>query len=200
MKFKVMAAVAACAGLLLAGCSGPPPQEQASPTATSTTEPKIVPDVTGKTFTQARDALGAAGIAWKTVGTDGAAFGDLPPDSTLVLRTEPEAGGEIERGSAVLHLKSTRAEADAARAAVLRSLRYEFRCSPTGNAITAEDNQVFHSVKAIWAAPAFKKLQSCDLYVDGTWHHDEFELEPDEAAVVKQIGAGGGDISLPSSA
>jgi hypothetical protein len=200
MKFKVMAAAVACAGMLLAGCSGPPQREEASATATSTAKPKIVPDVTGKTFVQARDTLGAAGIAWVTVGTDGIAFIDLPPDETIVLSTEPEAGGEIERGSAKLHLKSTKAEADAARAKVLSGLRYEFRCSPTGNAITAEDNQVFRSVKEIWAAKAFKEFVSCDLYVDETWHHDVFELEPDEAAVVKQIGADGGDISLPSSA
>ncbi|MBT2549748.1 PASTA domain-containing protein [Arthrobacter sp. ISL-65] len=191
----------ACAALALSGCGASPQGEAtASPSASRTAKPKIVPDVAGKTFTQARDELGAAGIAWESVGTDGLHFTDLPPDGAVVLSTEPQAGGEIERGSATLHLKSTRAEAEAARAKVLRALRYEFRCSPTGDAITAEDNQVFHSTREIWAAPDFKEFQSCDLYVDGTWHHDTFTLEPGEAAVVKQIGADGGDVSLPSSA
>jgi hypothetical protein len=202
MKLKALAAAAACMGLLLSGCGGPSPeaQETSSSTATRTSKPKIVPDVTGKTFTQARDELAAAGIAWTTVGTDWHAFSDLPPDSTIVLGTEPEAGGEIDGGSATIHLKATKAEADAYRAKVLKSVRYDFRCSPTGNAIEAEDNQSFHSAQEIWAAKDFKEFESCDLYIDGTWHNDEYTLEPDEAAVVRQMGADGGDVSLPYAA
>jgi hypothetical protein len=65
--------------------------------------------------------------------------------------------------------------------------------------LSAKDKPVVHQAPGIWAAPSFLKFKSCDLRVAGTWYRDKFTLEPDEAAVGKQVGADGGDISLPSS-
>lgn len=44
---------------------------------------------------------------------------------------------------------------------------------------------------------SFPTFKACDLSVAGKWYRDKFTLEPDEAAVVKQVGADGGDISAP---
>lgn len=59
--------------------------------------------------------------------------------------------------------------------------------------MSAKDKPVVHQAPGIWAAPSFLKFKSCDLRVAGTWYRDKFTLEPDEAAVGKQVGADGGD-------
>jgi hypothetical protein len=215
MKIKALAAAAVCASLLSA-CGGQAKQESAL-SATRTVAPKTIPDLVGKPFGEARDLVAAAGIVYEVVGSDGARFTDKPPATAVITSTDP-AAGEPTDGTVTLKIKGTQAEfadleakaaaAEAARRArveaeakkAARATRYEFRCSPTGNAITADDNQTFNSVKAIWAAKDFKEFESCDLYIDGSWHNDGYTLEPDESAVVKQMGADGGDVSLPYAA
>ena len=50
-------------------------------------------------------------------------------------------------------------------AAALRAIRHTFKCSPSGSAITAKDNQLFRNPQEIWAAPSFPTFKSCNLSV-----------------------------------
>ncbi|WP_454698213.1 PASTA domain-containing protein [Arthrobacter humicola] len=204
MKFNMIGAAAVAVTLLLAGCGTPAAQTSASPSPTKSVAAKKVPDVVGKPFSEARDLMAAAGITYEAVGSDGVKFTDKPDGAVVVVSSDPKAGEEIQPGAAVtFKIDGTQAAVTAAAAAKeaarVRSLRYSFKCSPSGSAITAKDNQSFTKLQEIWAAPLFPKFKSCDLRVGGTWYRDKFALEPDEAAVVKQVGADGGDISLPSS-
>ncbi|MCP1415435.1 PASTA domain-containing protein [Paenarthrobacter sp. A20] len=141
-------------------------------------------------------------IEYEAAGTDGKMFTGGTGDTSKVIGTEPAAGEEVGPGEKVtIKIDNTQRAFDAAAAvkvaAAKRAVRYDFKCSPSGSAITAKDNQSFNSVQKIWAAPDFAKFKSCDLRVDGTWYMDRYTLEPDEAAVVQQIGADGGDSSAP---
>ncbi|WP_104175630.1 PASTA domain-containing protein [Arthrobacter sp. Y81] len=211
VKFNMIGVAAVAVALLLAGCGTPPPETSTSPSTTTSVAAKKVPDVAGKPFSEARDLVAAAGITYETVGSDGVKFTERPDGAVIVVSSDPAAGEELQPGAAVtFKINGTEAEVTAAAAAKkaaaaakeaarVRSLRYSFKCSPSGSAITAKDNQSFTKLQEIWAAPSFLKLMSCDLRVAGTWYRDKFTLEPDEASVVKQVGADGGDISLPSS-
>lgn len=161
-----------------------------------------IPELAGKPFAEARDLLYKAVIEYETVGSDGVKFTEEPDDLSVVVSSNPSAGTEIEAGGTVsLKLEGTQAEATAAaavkEAARVRSLRYSFKCSATESAITAKDIKSFTKLQEIWASPDFARLKSCDLRVGGKWYMDRYDLEPDEAAVVKQIGADGGDATAP---
>ncbi|MDE8670788.1 PASTA domain-containing protein [Pseudarthrobacter sp. H3Y2-7] len=202
VKFRMIGVAAACIGLLLAGCGTPTAEPAASPTPTKTVKLTKVPDVAGKPFSEARDLLFKAIIKYEAVGSDGVKFTATPDAVFMVVSSDPAAGSEIEAGGTVaLSLEATQAEATAAaavkEAARVRSLRYSFKCSASENAITAKDNKSFTKLQEIWEAPDFARFKSCDLRVGGKWYMDRYELEPDEAAVVKQIGADGGDASAP---
>lgn len=201
--------MAAAAALLLSGCGGPAPESTSSSsssvTPTPSEAPKVIPNLAGRPFPEARGMLVAARIEYEAVGADGKMFSGGTGDASKVLETEPAAGEEVELGEKVtVKIDNTQGAVDAAAAvkvaAAKRAVRYNFKCSASESAITAKDNQSFNSVSKIWAAADFAKFKSCDLRVDGTWYRDKYTLESDEAAVVQQMGADGGDISLPSSA
>lgn len=205
MKFRMIGVAAACMGLLLTGCGTPAAEPAASPTPTKTVKLTKVPDVAGKPFAEARDLLFKAVIKYEAVGSDGVKFTEKPDDLSVVVSSNPSAGTEVEAGGTVaLNLEGTQAEATAAaavkEAARVRSLRYSFKCSASESAITAKDTKSFTKLQEIWASPDFARFKSCDLRVGGKWYMDRYELEPDEAAVVKQIGADGGDASAPHMA
>lgn len=202
VKFRMIGVAAASIGLLLAGCGAPATQPAASSSPIPSVAPKKVPDVAGKPFPEARSLVRSAGIVYEAVGDDGVKFIDAPEDTAVVVSSDPAAGEDLQPGATMtLRIDSTQAEARARAAAKeaarVRSLRYSFKCSPSGKAITAKDNQSFTKLQEIWAAPDFARFKSCDLRVGGKWYMDRYELEPDEAAVVKQIGADGGDNSAP---
>jgi hypothetical protein len=197
--------------MLLTGCGNSSEQETTSTVESAVPKaPKTVPDTAGKTFGEAHDLLVASGIVYVAVGSDGAKFTDTPPRTAVVAGTDPGAGLEVSGGTVTLTIKGSekdlaaklaaaKAKSAAEAQAAIRATRYEFRCSPSEDAITADDNQVFHSHKEIWASPAFKTFRSCDLDIAGTWYRDSYILEDYETAVVDQVRAGGGDVSLPSS-
>ncbi|MET4143816.1 PASTA domain-containing protein [Arthrobacter sp. UYCo732] len=202
VKFRMIGVAAACVGLLLAGC-GTPAADTTTSSPTASVAPKTVPDVVGKPFAEAHNTLVGAGLKYEAVGADGVKFTGRPLDTAQVISVDPAAGGDVQATEVVtLKVDSTQGEAkavaDAKEAAKKRAIRYDFRCSTSGSAITAKDNQLFSSPQMIWASASFPKLKSCDLKVGGTWYRDRFTLEPDEVAIVQQVGADGGDISLPS--
>lgn len=204
VKFNMIGVAAIAVTLLLAGCGTPEPQSSTAWSPTPSVAAKKVPDVAGKPFSEARDLVAAAGIVYETVGSDGVKFTDKPDGTVVVVSSDPAAGEELQPGAAVtFKIDGTQAGVTAAaavkEAARIRSLRYSFKCSASESAITAKDNKSFTKLQEIWASPDFPKFKSCDLRVGGTWYRDKFTLETDEAAVVKQVGADGGDISLPSS-
>lgn len=211
MKFRMIGVAAACIGLLLAGCEYP----AAEPTE-SLVEPKKVPAVAGKPFSEARRLVRTAEIVYEVVGSDGVKFSETPGDEVIVVSSDPATGEDLQPGTSVtFRIDGTQVEATAAEvvkqataaaarklaaekeAPRVRSLRYSFKCSASENAITAKDNKSFTTLQEIWAAPAFPDFKSCDLRIGGIWYRDWYDLEPDEAAVVKQIGADGGDASAP---
>jgi hypothetical protein len=205
VKFRTIAFAMATIGLLLVGCGAPAAEPADSLSPSPTVALKKVPDVAGKPFAEARDLVRSAGITYDAEGSDGARITSLPEDTSLVVSSDPTAGEDIPAGTAVtLRIDTTQAETDARaatkEAARQRAVRYSFQCSPTGSAITSTDNQLFNKTQEIWAAPAFAQFKSCDLRVAGKWYRDRYTLEPYEAAVVKQIGIDGGDISAPSMA
>jgi hypothetical protein len=202
VKFNMIGVAAVAVTLLLSGCATPAAEPSASSSPSPSAVSKKVPEVAGKPFAEARDLVAAAGITYEAVGSDGVKFTGQPEDAAVVVSSDPSVGEDIEAGVAVmLKLNGTQAEANAVaaskEAARVRALRYDFECSPTGNAITANDNQLFNSLQEIWAAPSFAQFKSCDLHVGSSWYRDRYTLEPDEAAVVKQISADGSDISAP---
>lgn len=134
---------------------------------------KTVPEVAGKSFPDVRNTLVGAGIVYEAVGNDGVKFTGIPMDTSKVLGSDPAAGGQVQDGGKVtLKIDGTQAQstsaANAKEAARKRAVRYDFRCSTTGSAIGASDNQLFNSPQQIWAAPSFSKFKSCDLRVGGT--------------------------------
>lgn len=208
VKYKFIA-VAATAALLLAGCGAPDPESSPAPSpavaTTAAAEAKTVPDLAGRPFPEARGMLVAERIEYDAVGTDGNVFSGNDGDTSKVAGTKPAAGEKLQPGAKLtVNIDSTQATSDAARitriAAAKRAVRYNFKCSPSESAITAKDTQSFNSVQKIWAAADFAKFKSCDLRVDGFWYMDKYTLEPEEAAVVQQIGADGGDTSAPHMA
>lgn len=211
MKFRMIGVAATCIGLLLSGCGTP----AALPTESSVA-PKKVPAVAGKPSSEARSLVRTAEIVYEAVGSDGVKFTETPGDAVIVVSSDPAAGEDLQPGTAVtFRIDGTQAEATAAAAAKqaaakeaaaaaaakeaarVRSLRYSFKCSASESAITAKDNKSFTKLQEIWASPDFARFKSCDLHVGGKWYMDRYDLEPDEAAVVKQIGADGGDASAP---
>jgi hypothetical protein len=161
-----------------------------------------LPNFSGKPFQEAYKFIQPNGLRYDAVGDDGKAFAD-PPLTATIDSTDPKAGADIVPGSLVtLHLHGTDASLKAAASASARAVRYDFNCQKAGivGATPRTPNQHFHSVQAVWADPEYKTFESCDGNVAGKWWHDKYALEPDEQAVVNQIGADGGDISAPSSA
>lgn len=162
--------------MLLTGCGSSSEQESTRTVESAVTKvPKTMPDVAGKTFGEAHDLLVASGIVYVAVGSDGA----TPPRTAVVADTDPGAGLEVSGGTVTLTIKGSekdlaaklpaaKAKSAAEAQAATRATRYDFKCSPSEDAITADDNQVFHSHKEIWASPAFKTFRSCDLDIAGT--------------------------------
>lgn len=162
-----------------------------------------MPDVAGKTYAESRNLLGAAGISFDTVGTDGK-FTTKPQDSAIVLDSDLKAGEQVPFGTRVsLNMKETQAvleaQAAAEKFAAARAVRYDFNCS-AGSAISDKSSKHVHSFKEVWADPNFASFTDCDGRVGTTWWHDRYVLEPDEKAVVDQIAGDGGDVSIPSGA
>jgi hypothetical protein len=206
MTFRLLALASAC--LLLAGCSSPSteatPSSTATPSASPTRPPSTMPDIAGKTYAEARDLLGAAGISFDTVGAEGR-FTTAPPASAIVVKADLAAGEKVPFGTRIsIHMAKTQpvleAEAAAEKAAAQRAIRYTFNCSTGSSAIGDKTRPPVHTFKEIWADPAFALLRSCDGRVGLTWWHDRYALEPDEKAVVDQLAADGGDASSPSGA
>ncbi|MFK4294999.1 hypothetical protein ABH924_000131 [Arthrobacter sp. GAS37] len=190
--------------LVLTGCGGQSGAAADSPTASisPTPAPITLPDLSGKTFQQAYQFIQPNGLRYDALGDDGKAFAN-PPSTAIIDSTEPKGGVEVGPGALItLHLQGTDASLKAAAAASARAVRYDFNCTKAGivgvSSTTAK--QHFHTVKAVWADPDFKAFESCDGQIGGKWWHDKYTLEPDEQAVVNQIGADGGDISAPSYA
>lgn len=196
VKFRMLGVAAATVGLLLAGCEAPASQPTESASPTPSVAPKKVPDVAGKSFSDARSLVRTAGIVYEVVGSDGVKFTETPENTAVVVSSDPASGENLQPGAVVtFKINGTQAEATAAAAAKeaarVRSLRYSFKCSASESAITAKDNKSFTKLQEI------PRLKSCDLHVGGKWYMDRYDLEPDEAAVVKQIGVDGGDASAP---
>ncbi|MEZ2388231.1 hypothetical protein AB6813_01560 [bacterium RCC_150] len=200
----------AALGLLLAlsGCGGgSAPPSISSPTASETESLKasVMPAIEGKPFKDVSDLLAANGIAYVAIGSDGSKFIGVPASGATVEKADIAAGEPVASNRAViLNIKGTEAEmnaqADGARLAAARAVRYDFNCQKAGivGATPRTPDQHFHTVQAVWADPDFKAFESCDGDVAGTWWHDKYILEPDEQAIVNQIGADGGDTSAPS--
>jgi hypothetical protein len=202
VKFRMLGVAAATVGLLLAGCGAPASQSTESASPTPSVTPKKVPDVAGKSFSDARSLVRTAEIVYEVVGSDGVKFTETPENTAIVVSSDPAPGENLQPGAVVtFKIDGTQAEATAAAAAKeaarVRSLRYSFKCSASESAITAKDNKSFTKLQEIWASPDFARFKSCDLRVGGKWYMDRYDLEPDEVAVVKQIGADGGDASAP---
>lgn len=189
--------------LVLSACGGKSGANGNSPTASASTAPAPItlPDLSGKTFQDAYEFIQPNGLRYDAVGDDGKTFAN-PPETAVIDSTEPK-GGEVSPGALItLHLQGTESSLKAAAVASARAVRYDFNCTEAGivGVSSSTAKQHFHSVKAVWADPGFKAFEGCDGQIAGAWWHDKYTLEPDEQAVVTQIGADGGDISDPSSA
>ncbi|WP_442542758.1 PASTA domain-containing protein [Arthrobacter sp. KN11-1C] len=188
--------------LVLTACGGKSAASVDSPTASAsaTPAPITLPDLSGKTFQDAFEFIQPNGLYYEAVGDDGKTVAS-PPDNAVIESTEPKAGVEVGSGALIrLHLHGTDASLKAAAAASARATRYDFSCTIAGivGVSSTTPAKHFNTVKAVWADPDFKGFESCDGQIGGTWWHDHYTLEPDEQAVVNQIGADGGDISDPS--
>lgn len=201
------AAVAAALVIGLAACGSPQAAPSPQATSSSSSPRPTVPSVVGKSFGDAQSSLLALDVHFVFKGPDGVEF-DSAPDSAMITGTEPASGSTVPQGTTLVIMVDTsekdiqaKAAADAAKAAAAaRATRYDYRCSTESDAITATGLQHFNSPQAVWAAPDFAQLKSCDLYVGGNWWRDRFPLEPDEQAAVNQLAADGGDASIPSGA
>jgi len=192
--------------LLLTGCAT---QAQTSgvsansPTPSASSKPAavILPDFSGRELQGASEFILPSGLRFETVGDDGTAFVN-PPMTATIDSTEPKSGSEVAPGTLItLHLHGSDASVKAAAAASAREVRYDFTCTTSGivGVSSTATKKHFHTVKAVWADTDFKAFESCDGQIGNKWWHDKYALEPDEQAVVNQVGSDGGDISSPSS-
>lgn len=188
----------------MTGCGGRSGSTADSPTtsAATTKAPITLPDLSGKTLQESYEFFQSNGLRYVSFGDDGNPFYS-PPMTAVIDSTEPKGGVDVSSGAVItLHLNGTDAAAKSAAAASARAVRYDFNCTKAGivGVPSTTAKQHFHNVKAVWVDPDYKAFESCDGSVGGKWWHDKYTLEPDEQAVVNQIGADGGDISAPSQA
>lgn len=198
-------ALAAALVMGLAAC-GSPQSASSTQTTPSSSPSTTLPPVVGKTFGDARSSLVALNVHFEFKGPDGVEY-YTAPDSVKITGTDPAAGTPIPPGTLLMILVDANkkdidaaaaqasASASASAAAAARATRYTFSCND-GSA--SSEPQTFNDVHAIWASKG--GFASCDVDIDGQDRNDRVPLEPDEQQVVQQIGADGGDISIPSAA
>jgi hypothetical protein len=205
-----MLAAAAVLVSVLTGCGGGSKavlSEPSESTTTSTTvmTPKTVPDVTGKSFQDANEALNSDGLSAVAVGKDGKEWTQRYPYDATVVSSDPAAGSTTE--AAVIRLNVDMNESDpemtaaeqaaakkAAAAAAEKSAlaqRYDFTC---GSSYPYEE---FKTLPEVRASASYKEGYTCLVKIDGLDAPEE--LLPSESAVVAVAKAKGADASVPGS-
>ncbi|BCW12868.1 hypothetical protein NtRootA4_42270 (plasmid) [Arthrobacter sp. NtRootA4] len=194
----------------LTGCSILDQQTQAPPAGavvSPTPKPAIlVPDVVGKTYLEATEALSKAGFRTPVPhGRDGVRWDrSFPRKDDTVVATEPAAGSKTNEETIKVIVNSTEAEQleaekaamearRAASAAERLANRYKFSC---GDGFATPD--VYRSFREAWASPDYVTGR-CSIEIDGLHPSTKQALVPSEQALIDLIASYGGDVSLPTA-
>lgn len=207
MKLHISAALAATliAGLTACGTGGssttPIPTESTSASATATTKPpKVVPNVAGKPYPDARTALSGAGFRTTVaIGPDGKQWETLTPgNDILAVSSTPAAGVTTSEETAKITVNRSEEEQrskniSAAEAATLAK-RYEYTCG----SYDAKAPK-YRSYKEVWPSIYYAGSATCSILINGTHPSTKQALVPTEQALVDLIASKGGDVSLPTA-
>ncbi|MFJ5862459.1 PASTA domain-containing protein [Pseudarthrobacter sp. NPDC092439] len=192
--------ISAC-GSPSANSHDPKTAEVATPSPSQTS--RTVPDLKGKSVSNARSLLNNAGLSANIFGTDGKEWvSSVPDNSVKVVSTVPAGGSATTNKEIRVNVDSTETEntaraAAAAEAAALAA-RYTFICTDD---FISGDSVEYKSLKEVWASPAYKDKNSgpCRLEIDGLSAYEVENLLPKEAAIAKVIAShGGGSYGSPA--
>ncbi|MFF2244270.1 PASTA domain-containing protein [Arthrobacter sp. NPDC058130] len=209
MKRQFRAGLAAALVAVLSACAGgtqqasstvaaapPTPTATAAPTPSPTPTPspapsrthvsRPVPDVTGKTFTEAYKILTDAEFYGYPYDTDSLKLIRTTPDKSLVVvSTSPTAGTVTSTTDIQINLG--RAGENGKAAGPARS-RYEFDCG--------YDGDIYHSLKEVWASKYYAGSDTCSIRYDGELSYDKPPILPEEQKVVDLVAANGGSVRV----
>jgi hypothetical protein len=201
LAVTLLTGLTACGGGAQQGASS---NESASASPSPTRTARAVPDLTGKSYADARTALSSQGFrSTAIVGKDGSKWTNVVPDKTVtVVSTKPAAGTsttvqDVEvtvNLTQVEFVAATKAAAEAAKLAA----RYQYLCG--NNPYDATTSTKFKSFKEVWASPNYPAGDKCIVKVDGKYAADGYTLIPSEQATVDLVAANGGDVSIPAYA
>lgn len=211
MKRYIPAVLAATLIAGLTACGGGAQQASstgaASATATPSRTAQAVPDVAGKTFSDAQTALSDKGFVVSIVGKDGVAWPGGVDDTVKAVSTVPAAGTVTDARDIAVKVNFTQKEylaaadaagkvaADAAKTAAdaaKLAARYQFACGPQ---YSTTEQDTYKSLKEVWASPHYAGSDTCSVTYDGQDTYGEPPVVPSEQKIIDIVKANGGDAS-----